>query len=174
MKKVLIILIAVISVGLFSFLLFRKNTELHITNFEECAKKYPVMESYPSVCATPDGKRFIDNIGNELALIDSISVSSPRPGYKIDSPVIMQGEARGKWFFEGQMNVEVRDAAGKTLGKGLVTADSDWMTEEFVPFSGILNYSGGVSGKKGEVVFKNANPSGIEENSQELIIPITF
>ena len=140
MKKILVVLIAIVSVGLFSFLLFKKSAEIDITNFEECAKKYPVMESYPSVCVTPDGKRFTDNIGNEFTLIDSITVSSPRPGYKVSSPVVIQGEARGYWFFEGQMNVEFRDVTGKILGEGAVTADSDWLTEEFVPFSGILNY----------------------------------
>lgn len=30
-----------------------------ITNFAECAAKYPVLESYPEQCVTPDGRRFI-------------------------------------------------------------------------------------------------------------------
>ncbi len=33
-----------------------------ITNFEECAKIYPVMESYPAQCKTPDGKHFTEII----------------------------------------------------------------------------------------------------------------
>lgn len=29
-----------------------------IDTFEECAQKYPVMESYPEQCRTPDGRIF--------------------------------------------------------------------------------------------------------------------
>ncbi|MFA6492629.1 MAG: hypothetical protein WCV58_00565 [Patescibacteria group bacterium] len=29
-----------------------------VTNFEECAKLYPVIETYPEQCKTPDGKSF--------------------------------------------------------------------------------------------------------------------
>lgn len=29
-----------------------------INSFEECAEHYPIMESYPEQCATPDGKHF--------------------------------------------------------------------------------------------------------------------
>ncbi len=35
----------------------------NVTNFEECAKAgYPVMESYPRQCRTPDGKNFVENL----------------------------------------------------------------------------------------------------------------
>lgn len=29
-----------------------------VENFEECAKLYPIMETYPEQCRTPDGKNF--------------------------------------------------------------------------------------------------------------------
>ena len=29
-----------------------------VANFEECAKIYPVLETYPEQCKTPDGKSF--------------------------------------------------------------------------------------------------------------------
>lgn len=174
MKKIIFLIIVLIATGLFSFLLIKKNDEIHITNFEECSKKYPVMESYPPACITPDGKRFIEDIGNEFVLIDSISVSSPRPNQSVDSVIAIQGEAKGFWFFEGQMSAEMQNAKGLKIGEGVVTADSDWMTEEFVPFSGILNYSGGISGEMGKLIIKSANPSGLEENSKELVIPVVF
>lgn len=31
-----------------------------INNFADCAKKYPVMDSYPEQCRTPDGRFFIN------------------------------------------------------------------------------------------------------------------
>lgn len=40
--------------------------EKAVTNFEECAEAgYPVMESYPRQCRTPDGKNFTEDTGAE-------------------------------------------------------------------------------------------------------------
>jgi hypothetical protein len=37
-----------------------------ITSFEECAAAgYPIMESYPEKCATPDGKSFVRDISGD-------------------------------------------------------------------------------------------------------------
>lgn len=33
-----------------------------VSTFEECARYYPVMESYPAQCVTPDGKHFVQAI----------------------------------------------------------------------------------------------------------------
>lgn len=38
--------------------------ELHkattaITNYDECAAKYPILETYPTQCRTPDGRTFV-------------------------------------------------------------------------------------------------------------------
>jgi len=33
-----------------------------ITNFAECAKVYPVMESEPRQCGTPDGRRYVEDV----------------------------------------------------------------------------------------------------------------
>lgn len=37
----------------------------NINSFEECAKVYPVMESYPARCATPDGRSFTQELSEE-------------------------------------------------------------------------------------------------------------
>ncbi len=171
MRKIFIIIIFLITVVLFALLLFSKNSQIAITNFDECAQKYPVMESYPPSCSTPDGKRFTQNIGNELALSDSILISSPRPNQEIESPFVIQGKAKGSWFFEGQMSAVVYDSENKKIGEAILTADGEWMTEGFVPFSGILEFSQ-KSESVGKLIIKNANPSGLAENSRELIVPV--
>ena len=33
-----------------------------VSSFKECAKLYPIMESYPRQCRTPDGKTFVEDI----------------------------------------------------------------------------------------------------------------
>jgi len=36
-----------------------------IQSFEDCAKKYPVMESYPAQCNSPDGRHFVQTLTDE-------------------------------------------------------------------------------------------------------------
>ncbi|MFA5197074.1 MAG: hypothetical protein WC437_01455 [Patescibacteria group bacterium] len=35
-----------------------KSTKDKITNFETCSQKYPILQTYPEICKTPDGKSF--------------------------------------------------------------------------------------------------------------------
>lgn len=43
-----------------------KNNLKSINSFEDCAKAgYPVMESYPAQCNTPDGKHFVQQLSEE-------------------------------------------------------------------------------------------------------------
>ena len=59
-------LILVIIVGSGVYFLLNQQRSLPqqtITNFEECAKAgYPIWESYPGQCSTPDGRHFVEDI----------------------------------------------------------------------------------------------------------------
>ena len=45
---------------------FERGEVESISSFEECAAAgYPIMESYPEQCATPDGKHFVREIPEE-------------------------------------------------------------------------------------------------------------
>ncbi|MFH1997321.1 MAG: hypothetical protein ABII94_01360, partial [Patescibacteria group bacterium] len=103
-KKFLIFIPIVILTGIVVyFTVFQPDEVLtpSINSFEECVSAdYPVMESYPRQCKTPDGRSFTEDIGNELEKIDLIRVNNPRPNQIIQSPILIKGEARGYWFFE--------------------------------------------------------------------------
>ena len=44
-----------------------------LNSFEECiGAGYLILESYPRQCKTPDGRTFIEDIGNELEKINLI------------------------------------------------------------------------------------------------------
>lgn len=54
---VAVILIAVLAAGY--YVLRSQMQKTTITTFEECAAAgYPVQESYPEICRTPDGQSF--------------------------------------------------------------------------------------------------------------------
>lgn len=100
----------------------------------------------------------------------NITVSSPVPSSTVPSSFTIIGRARGSWYFEASFPVEVRDANGNVVGRGLATAEGDWMTTEFVPFSApviIENYSGPAT-----LVFIKDNPSGLPEHDDSVSFPI--
>jgi hypothetical protein len=65
----------------------------------------------------------------------AIHIFSPDPDETLSFPIMIEGEARGSWFFEGDFPVTVLDEEGKSLLVTYAVAQADWMTDEFVPFS---------------------------------------
>lgn len=104
---------------------------------------------------------------------DLIKVSNPGPDQIIESPLFIKGEARGFWFFEASFPVKIFDDNGFLLGVMPAQALGDWMTEDFVPFSASLRFAV-PSTPKGKLVLEKDNPSGLQENADELIIPVYF
>lgn len=145
-----------------------------VSSFEECLSQGNViMESYPPQCRTEDGEIFVQDIGNELEMSDEIMIDSPRPQAKVAAPLGISGQARGSWFFEGSLSAEILDINETVLGTAVLQATGEWMTEDFVPFVGEISFDAPVS-TTGTLVIKNANPSGLPENSKELRIPVIF
>lgn len=104
---------------------------------------------------------------------DLIGVFSPQPNSVIKSPLILEGKARGPWYFEASAPVKLLDEQGNVLVAGNVQALGDWMTEDFVPFQGELKFSVAAT-SSGVLVFNNDNPSGLPENSKEFRVPVTI
>lgn len=160
-----------------AFLFIRASQDLpmgNIANFEDCvAAGYPVMETYPSTCKTPQGKTFMQDIGNELEKLNLIQASNPRPGQTIESPLTIDGEARGFWYFEASFPARLLDGNGKEIAVTPIAAQGEWMTQEFVPFKGILTFPTPTT-NRGTLILEKDNPSGLPENADELQIPIVF
>jgi hypothetical protein len=111
---------------------------------------------------------------------DLIHVTFPQVGAAVSSPLKVTGEARGGWYFEASFPVTVVDWDGKIIGQGPVQAKGDWMTTDFVPFGGAINFvkpkcaAGTDYCKRGSVIFKNDNPSGQASTSYAVEIPVIF
>lgn len=168
MKKLILFVFVIVLSGC-SF-----NTTLVITNFEECITAgYPAMESYPRKCS--DGEQtYTEDIGNELEKGEQIFLNEPRPNMKISSPLIIKGGARGTWFFEGDFPIVLTNWDGLIIAEGYATAQSDWMTENFVPYEAVLEFIRPEFGERGSLILQKDNPSGLPANDDALEIPIYF
>lgn len=145
-----------------------------VNNFDECAAAgYAIGESYPRQCWTPDGRTFVEDIGNELEKTDLIRISTPRPNATIQSPIKITGEARGNWFFEASFPIKIYDGDGKELGTAIAEAKAEWMTEKFVPFEAMLEFEVPTT-VKGTLVLQKDNPSGRPEFDDKLVVPVVF
>lgn len=102
-----------------------------------------------------------------------VRVHAPGPDEAIESPLRVEGEARGSWFFEASFPVTLLSEDGSEVARHYVMATGEWMTEEFVPFSTEILFSHPGAGR-GWLVLERANPSGLPENDDELRIPIRF
>ena len=102
-----------------------------------------------------------------------IRVDIPVLNSFVHSPITVSGTARGYWFFEAILPVEIRDNNGVVLGVGIAQAQEEWMTEDFVPFKAAVTFATSTT-RDGVVVFKKDNPSGLPEHDDELVIPVVF
>lgn len=100
-----------------------------------------------------------------------VQIFSIKAGDIITSPLSIKGEARGTWFFEASFPIKITDEQGNILGSSYARATSDWMTENFVPFTAQINFAS-ENGGKGFLVLQKDNPSGLPENDKEIKIPV--
>ena len=118
----------------------------------------------------------------EKEISKTIIIESPKANEIIDSPLIIKGKARGNWFFEATFPVTLVDWDGKIIAESYVEAKDNWMTEDFVPFEGKLEFKNPSFpntnikhfSHRGTLIFRNSNPSGLLENQYYFELPIRF
>lgn len=163
-----------------------ENTKTPVVlSFEDCVKAgYPIMESYPRQCKTPDSRTYTEEVVLPItytnANSDLIKVELPFPGAVVGKEFSVIGEARGTWFFEASFPIEVTDNTGKILSTGIAQAQPDpktgeinWMTEDFVPFKADIKAPESFIGPA-VLILKKDNPSGLPEHDASISFPITI
>lgn len=118
-----------------------------------------------------------------------IQVDEPVVGAVVTSPLKVSGEAPGTWYFEATFPIVVVNWDGLIIGEGFAQAQSDWMTSEYVPFVGRVEFGEilpltkgepeGVAGspdfmKKGFLILQRDNPSDLPANDDAVEMPIRF
>ncbi len=172
MKKILIIL----SVLIIVFAVYRLShngpgVEM-VKDFSTCTKAgYPVMESYPRQCRTPEGTVYVENI--EVPKEGDVVKPDVSTGDHIKSPFVVTGKARGNWFFEGSFPVVLLDGKGKEIVRGVAQAQGEWMTEAYVPFKTTLTFDKPTT-DTGVLVFQKDNPSGEALHDSSYKVAVIF
>ena len=102
-----------------------------------------------------------------------IVVIFPQPNEVIKNPLVVEGMARGFWFFEAVFPACLYDYGGEKLGCGLMQTTGDWMTADFVLFKGEIDFQPTKS-ENGTLVLEKNNPSGLKEKAEQIEIPVRF
>jgi len=116
----------------------------------------------------------IDVFAEIEAKKDLIVVEDLEPYDMIESPLSITGQARGYWYFEGSFSVHFINSEGEEVSVAIATADDEWMTEEFVPFTATLEFETPEIGARGVLQFRKANASGLPEHDDVLEIPVMY
>lgn len=150
-----------------------------ILSFADCESAgYPVAESSPRQCHTPDGRTYAE----ELPLLvptyanassDLVVVDLPMPNSVVGKQFSIMGRARSVWFSDASFPITVFDKDGLVLTQGAAEAQGEWMTEEFVPFLFEARIPETYIGPA-TIVLKGGNPSGEPEQDRSVSFPITI
>lgn len=113
-----------------------------------------------------------NNNQNSNTAIPTVKLTSPDLNSELSSPVAVEGEMPGTWFFEASAPIKILDANGKVLAQGPVQAQGDWMQTGPVQFKGTFSFT--PTTPTGVLVISKDNPSGLPENDQSVSFPLKF
>jgi len=102
-----------------------------------------------------------------------IKVFSIKNNDIVSSPLTVEGEARGTWYFEASFPVRLLDGNGKEIAIQPAQAQDEWMTDNYVPFKVVLTFQKPIT-LTGTLILQKDNPSGLPEYDDELRIPVKF
>lgn len=98
-----------------------------------------------------------EDVSMELTLNDL------EAGDEATSPLRFSGSASGLWYFEGGFPVRLVDGQGMVIAESHASSQSNWMTEDQVPFEGEIRFD--VS--EATLIFQEDDPSGMKVPAEE-------
>lgn len=103
-----------------------------------------------------------------------IYIESPLGGASVSSPLTVSGVVKGPWFFEASFPLVLTDWDGKIIAQSHATAQGEWMTADYVRFTGTITFEKPAYGERGTLVFRKDNPSGLPRNDDAREITVFF
>jgi hypothetical protein len=111
----------------------------------------------------------------EEDISNMIVVTSPTKGQTVTSPMTVKGRAMGSWYFEASFPIELVNAeTGLIIARGYGQAEGEWMTTNFVPFTGTLTFPNPATTTRANLILRKDNPSGDPERDASITIPVTI
>ncbi len=165
-RTVIIVLVVLVAVAVALFIL-RGSEDRWICEDGEWVKHgVPSAEKPTTDCGEANVNTTTDADTGRV-LEQKVYLTSPTEGGEISSPLLITGQAQGTWFFEATMPVKLLDAEGNVLAQSYVTADGDWMTEDFIEFAGTLEFTA-EPGIEATLVIAKDNPSDFPEYDDQV------
>jgi hypothetical protein len=172
-KRILQIIVLILLVAIAWLLwpkLQKREPIVSVTDFGSCQQAGgQIVDGEPVICKMADGRTFEEAEHSEPEVI----LDYPKYGDKVTSPLTVVGKARGTWFFEANLPVTLKDDKGNVLIQKGAMATSDWMTEDYVPFSVTLLFDP-KGAEFGVLIIERDNPSGLPEFDSSFAIPVRF
>jgi hypothetical protein len=154
-----LVIATAVTISYFTFYLDAKKTkQASVTSFEDCAKLYPVIESYPEQCNTPDGKHFTRQLSEEekqrtVSHLESVLSMGESSDWKTFTNDIYKFSYQypGTWIFEETKNTNellkhefiVKDRA-LTEVIVVITKDKGYFEGLSEPILSKKSYNGGM------------------------------
>jgi hypothetical protein len=119
--------------------------------------------------------RHVEKVKTNLVPVatDSLKLDNIMANQVVSSPLAIQGQAKGAWFFEGIFPIRIIDENKVELGRVQAKAVGDWMSSDFVSFTADLTFKNTTS-TQGILIFERDNPSGLPQNAEQYMVPVNF
>ncbi|MEX2029344.1 MAG: Gmad2 immunoglobulin-like domain-containing protein, partial [Candidatus Paceibacterota bacterium] len=115
----------------------------------------------PEVLVNNEGEEIEVVLGNAEAKKDLIVVETPQPNAVLENTFEVKGQARGNWFFEASFPISLVASDGTVLLNSYIMTESEWMTEDFVPFAKTFSFQNPTGATSGTLILSKDNPSGL-------------
>ncbi len=168
---IVLVLVLLLSASAVSIDRLGKRSLIEVDSFVSCIEAgFPILESYPRQCKTPEGETFIESVpgvdeGYPL-------VTSPLPGDTVSRSFRVTGSAPGYWFFEASFPIRVLNEDGEEVALYIATALEDWMTMEYVHFEAEIFLPENMPSGNTTLVLSKDNPSGLSELDRSMSIQV--
>jgi len=103
-----------------------------------------------------------------------IFIDQPLKDSLVTSPIKITGRAPGNWFFEASAPVTITNWNGLIIGESYITTQGEWMTTEYVPFEGTLEFTNTEYGDYGFFILQKDNPSGEPQIDDAIEFKVLF
>lgn len=118
--------------------------------------------------------------GESPAIVPPAQVRTDQPvllepvsGSTIIGPLVVRGYVPKSWTFEGQFRIKVLDGARRLVFSDSVPVEVDDSSNNKTLYF-VESYNIHTDSQVGYIVLLNDNPSGLEENSRQIEIPVNF